>query len=51
MVSKEYTDTARTLRRIAQSMSEPAIVDRLKILAADYERRAELASHADRPKD
>jgi hypothetical protein len=51
MVSKEYSSTAQTLRRVAQSMSDPAIADRLKILAESYERRADMASHADSAKD
>jgi hypothetical protein len=51
MVSKEYSSTAQTLRRVAQSTSDPAIADRLKVLAESYERRAEIALHADSAKD
>jgi hypothetical protein len=47
MLSKEYSSTAQTLRRVAQSTSDPAIADRLKVLAESYERRAEIASHVD----
>jgi hypothetical protein len=50
MLSKEYSSTAQTLRRVAQSMSDPAIADRLKVLAESYERRAEIASHPDSTK-
>jgi hypothetical protein len=45
MLSKEYSNTAGTLLRIAQNMTDPTIADRLKALAQDYERRAEKASH------
>jgi hypothetical protein len=41
MVSKEYLSTARTLLRIARSMTDGAIANRLKALAEDYERRAQ----------
>ncbi|MCA1451741.1 hypothetical protein I6F35_00760 [Bradyrhizobium sp. BRP22] len=51
MLSKEYSSTAQTLRRVAQSMSDPAIADRLKVLAESYERRAEIASHPESAKD
>jgi hypothetical protein len=47
MLSKEYLDTARTLLRVARNMTDQTIANRLKALAADYERRAEQASHAD----
>lgn len=47
MLSKEYVETARTLLRIARNMTDETIVDRLRALAADYERRAEKASGAD----
>ena len=47
MLSMEYFETARTLLRIARDMTDQPIADRLKALAADYERRAEKASLAD----
>ena len=50
MLSKEYLNTARTLLRVAQNMTDQTIADRLKALAEDYERRAEKASHADAAK-
>src|SRR5271166_1021838 len=42
---KEYLETARTLLRAAQTMTDSAIAGRLKALADDYQRRAEKASH------
>ena len=50
MLSKEYLDTARTLLRAAQTMTDSRVVGQLKVLAEDYERRAEKASHADAAK-
>ena len=50
MLSKEYSDTARALLRIARTMSDESIVDRLKVLAEDYERRAAMASHSESTK-
>ena len=47
---KEYLETARTLLRTAQTMSDAAIAGQLKALAEDYERRAEKAAHADAAK-
>jgi hypothetical protein len=47
MLSKEYLNTARTLLRVSQSMTDQTIADRLKALAEDYERRAERASKSD----
>jgi hypothetical protein len=47
MLSKEYLDTAQTLRRVARNMIDQAIVNRLEALVEDYERRAEKASLAD----
>ena len=44
---KQYLDTARTLLRAAQTMTDRAIAVQLKALADDYERRAEKASHVD----
>jgi hypothetical protein len=43
MLNKEYLNTARTLLRVARSMTDQAIADRLKMLAEGYERRAERA--------
>jgi hypothetical protein len=47
---KEYLETARTLLRAAQTMTDQAIAGQLKALADDYERRAEKASHVDAAK-
>jgi predicted ArsR family transcriptional regulator len=47
MLSKEYLDTAQTLRRVARNMVDRTIVNRLEALAEGYERRAEKASLAD----
>ena len=44
---KEYLETARALLRAAQTMTDRAIAGQLKVLAEDYERRAEKASLAD----
>jgi hypothetical protein len=44
---KEYLETARTLLRAAQTMTDSAIAAQLKALADDYQRRAEKASHVD----
>ena len=44
-MSKQYLETARTLLRIARNMADQSVADRLKVLAGDYERRAEQASH------
>ena len=41
---KEYLETARTLLRAAQTMTDSAIAGQLKALADDYQRRAEKAS-------
>jgi hypothetical protein len=46
----QYLETARTLLRAAQTMTDQAIAGQLKAFAADYERRAEKASHADAAK-
>ena len=46
MLSQEYLSTARTLLRVAQNMTDQRIADRVKALAADYERRAEKASQS-----
>jgi hypothetical protein len=47
---KEYLETAQTLLRAAQTMSDQAIAGQLRALADDYQRRAEKASHADAAK-
>lgn len=40
---KAYLETARSLLRAAQTMTDCAIAGRLKALADDYQRRAEKA--------
>jgi hypothetical protein len=47
---KEYLETARTLLRAAETMTDRAIASQIKALADDYERRAEKASQADAAK-
>ena len=47
---KAFLETARTLLRAAQTMTDQAIAGELKALADDYERRAEKASHVDAAK-
>lgn len=47
---KQYLQTARTLLRAAQTMTDEAIAGQLKSLADDYERRAERASQVDAAK-
>jgi hypothetical protein len=47
---KEYLKTAQTLLRAAQTMTDQAVAGHLKALAADYQRRAEKASHVDAAK-
>jgi len=47
MLSKEYLDTAQTIFRVAQTMTDPRVAGQLKALAEDYDRRAENAAHAD----
>jgi hypothetical protein len=47
---KEYLETAKTLLRAAQTMTDYAIAGQLKALANDYERRAEKASQVDAAK-
>jgi hypothetical protein len=44
---REYLETAQTLLRAAQTMTDRAIAGQLRALADDYQRRAEKASHAD----
>jgi hypothetical protein len=50
MLSKAYLDTARTILRAAQTMTDQSVAGQLKALAANYERRAEKAEHADAAK-
>jgi hypothetical protein len=47
---KEYLETAQTLLRAAQTMTDRVIAGQLKALADDYVRRAEKASHVDAAK-
>jgi hypothetical protein len=47
MRSKQYSETARTLLRVAKSMVDGAIANRLKSLAGEYERRAAHAEAAE----
>ena len=47
---KEYLETAKTLLRAAQTMTDRAIAGQLKALAEDYQRRAEKAAHVDATK-
>jgi hypothetical protein len=51
MPSKENMEMARTLLRVAGSMTDRTIADRLKAIADGYERRAVKASRteADKP--
>ena len=50
MRSKAYLDTARTILRAAETMTDLNVAGQLKALAEDYERRAEKAAHADAAK-
>jgi hypothetical protein len=47
---KEYLETARTLLRAAQTMTDRAIAGQLKALADNYQRGADKASHDDAAK-
>ena len=47
---KAFLETARTLLRAAETMTDRAIAGQLKALADDYQRGAEKASHADADK-
>ena len=47
---KEFLETAQTLLRAAQTMTDRAIANQLKALAEDFQRRAEKASHVDAAK-
>jgi|HubBroStandDraft_4_1064222.scaffolds.fasta_scaffold4068959_1 hypothetical protein len=50
MLSKAYLETARTILRAAQTMTDQRVASQLKVLAEDYERRAEKAAQADAAK-
>jgi hypothetical protein len=47
---KQYLETARSLLRAAQTMTDDAIAAQLRSLADDYRRRSEKASHDDAAK-
>ncbi len=47
---KAFLETARTLLRAAETMTDRAIAGQLKALADDYQRRAEKASLVDATK-
>jgi hypothetical protein len=47
---KQYLKTAQTLLSAAQTMTDRVIANQLKVLAEDYQRRAEKASHVDAAK-
>ncbi|MCC8953255.1 hypothetical protein H8B02_07185 [Bradyrhizobium sp. Pear77] len=47
---KQHLETAKTLLRIAKTMTDQAVADQLQALADNYERRAEKASHIDAAK-
>ena len=47
MLSKEYLETARTILRAAQTMTDQQVAGQLKALAEDYKRRGEKAAHSD----
>jgi hypothetical protein len=46
--AKQYLETARTLLRVTQTMTDRAIAGQLRALAEAYQRRAEKASSAER---
>jgi len=48
--SKAFLETALTLLRAAETMTDRAIAGQLKALADDYQRRAEKASRVDAAK-
>ena len=50
MPTKEYLETARTLRRAAERMTDRIVARRLRALAEDCERRAEKAAEANATK-
>ena len=47
---KDYLETAQTLLRAAQTMTDRAIAGQLEALADDYQRKAAKASHVDAAK-
>ena len=47
---KQYLETARTLLRAAETMTDRMVAAQLKALADDYQRRAEKASQVDAAK-
>jgi hypothetical protein len=47
---KHYLESARTLLRAAQTMTDSAIAGQLRALADDYQRRSEKASQDDAAK-
>jgi len=47
---KQYLKTAETLLRAAQTITDRVVATQLKVLADDYERRAEKASRDDAAK-
>ena len=47
---RKYLETAQTLFRVANTMTNTAIAGQLSALAYDYQRRAESASHNDAAK-
>jgi hypothetical protein len=47
---REYLKTAETLLHAAQTMTDRVIAGQLEVLADDYQRRAEKASHVDAAK-
>jgi hypothetical protein len=46
----EYLETAQTLLRAAETMTDRTIAGQLRALADDYQRRADKASHVDAAK-
>ena len=47
---EQYLKTAQTLLRTAKTMTDLAVAGQLKVLADDYQRRAEKASRDDAAK-
>ena len=44
MLSKEYLETARTILRAAQTMTDQYVAGQLKALAEDYQQRVAKAA-------
>jgi hypothetical protein len=44
---KQYLETARTLLRVARTMTDRAVARQLNALSDDYQRRAEKALYVD----